>query len=172
MCLSCEDTYYLDLTNNKCFFCSENIPGCLHCQDNTHCSQCESGYYLLSDGTCGFCEAALEGCIYCNSLTFCIQCRAGFYLDATDNKCHQCTQPGCDVCEESNPNNCVACNNKFYLVGATCTHCTNLASYCYECNFTECIECEVGYYRASPLSCSRCSSTMSGCSRCSDGSTC
>ena len=135
-CDECKSFWHLNGTTGRC---SRKCPiGCKFCTESGVCTQCETGWNMTSSSTCscpysycrecnstgcarcqegyvkdvsGACKSTVPNCRQYNSTTTCEICEAGFYL--WNNNCYQC-KTGCRHCI-SNPNNCTACENGYYL---------------------------------------------------------
>ena len=111
----------------NCTFCSDLIPGCNNCIDNSNCAQCytdgmfipdiipdgqvcrcKDGWFLTSNGTCGACDPSCLTCM--SNATYCLTCNSSSLRQFNNNSC-SCVTPfedcrnstlsGCD------PQNCM-----------------------------------------------------------------
>jgi hypothetical protein len=164
----CNDGYYLSSPG----VCSPCINSCKKCNDNTTCTQCNSGYtYLISPfPTCA------------------INCQPNYYR-SSNNSCIKCAN-SCEVCE--NENICTSCISPYYLHtvdgNKNCVYscpwffygdisyprsCKACPSNCKSCSSsTICTTCGDGYYKNAsgicvkcPLECELCG-VVSGVLRC------
>ena len=126
-CLTCETGYYI--SNNKCTYCEDFMPGCLACSNSSVCFSCQVAFKY--NGTNLQCSDCHETCATCDEFyDECLTCNANQYreLDGTD---------------------CV-CQAGYYDVqpsSYTCSLCSGDLDYCYLCdNNTVCLECEPHYY--------------------------
>ena len=103
VCVKCKEGYLND--NGNCVLtcgpyryynynemkCSECLPGCINCDNNNSCKNCDNGLYLYLNNAC------IDSCpdtYYANTLT---------------NKCEKCTGVTCKTCSSTNPNICLTC---------------------------------------------------------------
>jgi proprotein convertase subtilisin/kexin type 5 len=128
--------------------CQPCAVGCDQCEAN-RCLECTSGLFLKSrvcvtdcgigfisdqatksclpcDPSCGTCKGATElDCLTCRPNTFmmnngsCVAfCLTGYFTNRVAQRCDPCTD-FCDSCP-SNPSNCTACKNGFYMFNNKC----------------------------------------------------
>ena len=140
------------VANGTCLPCTN---ACSSCTSQGGCTQCRSGYFLLS-GTVnecvsrcpsGYfqslssCEPCRANCIVCSSLSSCQSCSPGYvyyapsgscqlscpdgYYVSSSRQCVQCHLP-CSTCIDS-PLNCSSCSAGMAMdkVSAVCRHCCN-----------------------------------------------
>eukprot|EP01022_Parablepharisma_sp_SALTPOND_P021517 TRINITY_DN426_c0_g1_i1.p1 TRINITY_DN426_c0_g1~~TRINITY_DN426_c0_g1_i1.p1 ORF type:complete len:1419 (+),score=48.84 TRINITY_DN426_c0_g1_i1:473-4729(+) len=149
-CISppCPDHYALDSTGKRCLGCHSSCNTCAVPNDETMCTLCNSGKYVLGVTT-GECVAdcpdhyAVDG-----AGERCLEC---------DSSCEECAVPGSST-------DCVSCPSGEYLVGdpGYCTtDCpTHMAidpvsnTKCLECD-NSCKECSIP---GDPLKCTECES--------------
>lgn len=100
-CITCDSLYCL--SGLSCIKCSDSIPGCSQCLDNTNCLTCDVGYYLDSNNKCQLCQDILGGCSKCQLIggNFeCEDCKSSYVLDSVTKKCKTCFSvlEGCTYC--------------------------------------------------------------------------
>ena len=178
-CTECQNQYFL--FENKCFKIhtkSEDIPllnqvydhmlqkkyifehtySTPNCskqknQYSSICKKCNHGYYLSSLSKCKKCPISASACIPTrNHIPTIIKCESGFYLDASLNKCINCSQNclscskrECHVCK---PNfrkylhQCISCpdpNCDICLTNSSCFKC--FPGFVYSEKYNLCIPC-------------------------------
>lgn len=152
-CTSCIDNAETSGATCKCslgFYkdssiCSKCLPNCFECENNSACTNCNSGYYLSSSNTCLKCSSS---CLTCTS-TECTSCRSPLVLyDGTCiRKCPTntyelnriCTSCG-NNCKKCSGNKCIACENDHTLVLGKCIKCPENCETCTSENY--CTKCE------------------------------
>ncbi|EAR96681.1 leishmanolysin family protein (macronuclear) [Tetrahymena thermophila SB210] len=163
ICSQCQNGF--QFSGQKCTSSQCTNP-CASCtSDPSHCTTCIGNLYISPQNTCvstcptGYfqnnsnmtCTACPIGCISCSDAKTCIKCDDSNGYRLQGNSCTLCVYP-CATCSTSNPNSCLSCENKMYLLNNQCvSSCTN------------------GYYNGPNYTCSQC---ISGCSQCSDGVSC
>lgn len=91
-----------------CLPCGENPPvGCIDCDIDLHCIDCQVGYFLQS----GYCLACQTGCNDCEAANECKYCSDGFAL--VTGQCIPCNH-NCLSCFDD-PENCMSCREDFKL---------------------------------------------------------
>ncbi len=173
-CTACPDKYYLASLDSLFYACPD---GCSVCDDSLACTSCEDGY-TLNGNTCEACTDT--GCKTCSPKTACTVCKSGQYLDLTSvcvsscpdgtyvqssSYCTVCNVLNCAKC--SSAGQCDACNCGYTVQAST----SNVYSCAASCSTTP------RYFTDSSLASGSCVSTichscLTGCSACTDGSTC
>lgn len=111
-CLICNTLFYL--ANSVCtpitdLNCIVNI------QNQNQCQFCNSGFYVDSSSTCQ--SQNVNGCLSYNAnINYCSNCLPTFALQ--DGLCFSSSIIQCASFDQNN--NCVLCNNLFYLNNQTC----------------------------------------------------
>ncbi|GAB1219702.1 hypothetical protein ENUP19_0041G0048 [Entamoeba nuttalli] len=145
--------------NAFCSYCYKCKRGCEACDEEYHCTKCNSGYWLRKySSKVSLCEKCPTGCFECSSPTQCSSCSKGYYLD--NGMCYQCPI-GCSFC--SGPNSCTTCERNYGVVVYGCS------SWCSLCTTIRCSSCQVGTYLSNGL-CSvdgECKECSAHCLRCS-----
>lgn len=159
--LECNDGFFQ--LNSTCIPCS--IYGdCKTCAPNT-CLECIDSF----PGEHGICtkyeipekeKRVFESCELTNNYT-CVRCMTGYYWNGTN--CNKCSD-NCLICR--NQNECISCNNSFYLNDSICIpRNEDLINRCKDFIIGKdnmCAVCRDGYYMYNGM-CNKCSS---GCSKC------
>ncbi|ELP86873.1 protein serine/threonine kinase, putative [Entamoeba invadens IP1] len=165
-CTSCVENYYSLKNASTCLLCVSEI--CFSCvKTNGYCTNCTSGYGLLSNGKCTQCPAGYyspgvkSSCSKCASLT---------YSNAGASSCKKCNVL-CKTCS-STTGQCTSCYSGSYVSLGKCVSC--LAGYYY--NGTACISCPITTYSKANSTicttcntCLTCNSTTSYCLTCKVG---
>jgi hypothetical protein len=164
-CVSCDNLFYLDATNNKCNPCKTTLPNCEHCTKTVgepKCRFCERGYYVVQEedddseipkkkkkkkrkknlkpGTCAKCS---ENCSHCGEER-CYICKEGFFYNEKKKKCLKCKIEKCDYCLSSKIcENCQA----GYRFNKKTSKCERCAGGCLRCSDKgHCYECPVDHF--------------------------
>lgn len=122
---------------------------CNTCTTETHCTSCNSGYYL-KDSLCYSCGVLFSGCISCTAQA-CSYCRSGSSLQA--GVCVQCIA-NCLGCSDSLT--CLTCRSTYYNKGTECVSCKIYGSECISCNSERCFGCNSAMYLNETFSCLKC----------------
>jgi hypothetical protein len=141
ICKKCKDGYYM--LNGVCFIfcpdyyfqteiyrvmiCSECIRGCIKCDNQDYCKECDVSYVLF-ENSCR--ECYIENCFHCdviNSELVCVECFEGFYRIDYMSKCVSSCPEGYFIYDDKSCYKCID----------NCKHCTDT---------NECIQCLSGYY--------------------------
>lgn len=77
LCRACNNTYILDIVNNKCNKCPSSCAVC-SVYDNSVCLQCWDGWYVNSDNKCSKCDSV---CSKCNGYGNCVELPLTYVLD-------------------------------------------------------------------------------------------
>ncbi|EDR27922.1 protein serine/threonine kinase, putative [Entamoeba dispar SAW760] len=166
LCYSCTHgcNYGSWKDNTFCSYCYKCKRGCEACDEEYHCTKCNSGYWLRKYSfEVSLCEKCPTGCFECSSPTQCSSCSKGYYLD--NGMCYQCPI-GCSSC--SGPDSCITCERNYGIVVYSGY------SWCSPCTTIRCSSCQVGTYlsnglcSACPNECMTCN-TFNECTRCKDG---
>ncbi|KAL4473928.1 hypothetical protein ABPG74_022792 [Tetrahymena malaccensis] len=154
MCISqCLQNYYFNQQLKICSRC--NYP-CVNCLDNSTCTSCMDGYYLLGnqcikcDVKCLTCNGGTDqDCLLCNQpfmpqqigkMDCVIKCSVGFYQ--SNQSCLKCNQ-ACSQCADQT-NVCDTCADGYYKYSDnTCQPCENFCQICLSLN--NCTQCQSGY---------------------------
>ncbi|CDW74014.1 proprotein convertase subtilisin kexin type 5 [Stylonychia lemnae] len=157
---SCQAEYYYDLESQMCSKC---LDGCLDCNNNETCTQCDILFdYSLSQHNQQCTQMSIQNMIDQNNSN--PQCESGQYYNSTQQECQMC-QDSCLSC--TNSSNCLQCADEYILIRHNNTD--NMT------NSTQCISkkqiCPTGtYYNISQGQCTYCS--IQQCSECSDSQIC
>ena len=127
-CNSCVSGFFV--VNGRCEPCSAH---CGTCSSSEVCEECEFGYNL-QNGKCAY-----EGFCVLKSPNGCLRCFSGLYLD--NGKCLPCEYP-CQSCTSAGE--CQRCQVGFSLDSSS--SCVPCSDNCLECEGSECLYCESGYY--------------------------
>ena len=103
--------------------CPNFVANCSQCRNETHCQQCQGGYYLeVSGQTCSECSTQLNNCQACSDSSTCILCEVGYFLNSL-NVCEACNLylHMCSVC--TNATYCLTCASPFLSVEGVCLDC-------------------------------------------------
>lgn len=126
---------YVSVTNSvPCLSCSGLNEGCLNCANQTYCTSCDTGYYLVKTNSsyqlcspcpyyCPSCSVNATGDMICNS------CPAGSFRTLTGDSC--------------------PCDSGYFDDNhtAVCEKCSDVLSNCLTCNNrTKCLSCAPGMY--------------------------
>lgn len=87
VCLTCEDTYYLNPESQECEDCPSN---CRICNSKEVCDECQEGFVLQEDKQCYECPL---NCKRCNKARECLSCEDGFFIEENDicrDLCYRC----------------------------------------------------------------------------------
>lgn len=68
LCRACNNTYILDINNNKCNKCPSSCAVC-SVYDSSVCLQCWDGWYVNSNNGCSKCDSV---CSKCNGYGNCV----------------------------------------------------------------------------------------------------
>lgn len=153
LCSNCHPGYYLDSTSegtSSGYTCSQCAPECSLCTGPTKddCSQCSSGYYMIS-----------------NTSTCSSNCPDGYYADSSSLECQTC-HPACLTCVGSDQSSCSLCAAGFYLQpdlktcltscpsqgywadssGNNCLQCSTECASCFGSTNADCLTCSPGNY--------------------------
>jgi len=159
----CPDGLWANAVDNLCYACNVLHPGC---GDNTctgvytsHytslCTTCNPGYYgptkISIPGWSGYtsCGTCPLGCSSCSSATSCSNC-FGTTLVSIGGVCYCKTA---STYYSSSSKSCVICDTLF----SNCASCVNITT------STNCTSCKIGFYLASPTSCSLCQPNCNVC---------
>ena len=88
--------------------------GCLMCSSENTCSECSSGYKLVS-GNCTELECSITNCAECFNSTKCNKCLTNYYLMSNECKLktYGCNYDHCIACA-MNPEVCTQCEEGYY----------------------------------------------------------
>lgn len=157
----CQSISYFEMGSNPvCQLCSDHIPDCNVCYNQTYCVTCDSGYYVKNNGTgstiCSLCTAP---CLQCFSTpTNCTDCAAGRILNYSTRTC-DCLQgfyaTSAVACAPCSPllGSCLQCNN-----GTTCLLCWTNNYFVMVGGLKKCDLCQI--------TCLTCSVTIDVCATC------
>jgi proprotein convertase subtilisin/kexin type 5 len=164
-CNTCTAGYYLT-TENTCYPCWSNMPGCLTCSDHKTCLTCDTEkYYKMNYGNVVSCITIDSGCedgATADDLG-CSKCKLGSYL--VGNRC-KVAPSGCALTNVSSA--CLHCHDGYYLQGGnTCALCDRVYPGCMKCDTdaTTCRVCNKGFRlqgskcELCPLDCNYCQTT-------------
>ena len=164
-CIRCKDGYYLDITDNKCYQCSEN---CLTCfNQSTYCTSCSGNKFVNEENKCEE-NKELEG--KCKTMMItgkgCAICLDGYYKKEGFD-CLKC-QPKCKTC--NNGEKCLSCaDDHFVNIEMQCENKTSITHCIGNITTTKgCEQCEIGYY----LYHKKCYQCHENCYTCDNGDTC
>lgn len=155
-------------TKELCETCSDFMPNCLNCTNETYCTQCDTSFYF-DDLTVGSqtCKACNYSCATCNTKWYqCQTCSPGMsrLLNTVTNRCdcqsisyfEMGTNPNCQLCSNYinncdvcyNQSYCVTCNSGYYVKanGTGSTICAICTTPCLQCfgTPTNCTDCAAG----------------------------
>ncbi len=163
------------------FVCTKCPSVCSACNDASHCTICNYGYYLHED----YCYNCPSYCGICSSSNACTNCYGGYYLVNAYLYCSQCLS-NCASCTDSET--CAACYGGFYLVTSTSPNqCVSCISNCCICtNSSACAVCWSGYFLTPSSTCvavcpqtffansntGTCQSCGTGCVACTNSTYC
>ncbi|KAL4502619.1 hypothetical protein ABPG73_014376 [Tetrahymena malaccensis] len=171
-CFSCVANYTFDSSKNQCTpDCDTSCKTCSIPKDANQCLSCNDGAFL--DGTkCTLCTLPCKTCD--TSSTKCLSCVANYILDGSNNKCNPTCDSSCKTCSKPiDPNQCLSCNDGFFLDGSKCTVCSSPCKTC-DSTSTKCLSCIANYtYDSSKNTCSPiCDSSCKSCSKPNDPNSC
>ena len=115
-CSECENNYYYDIKQNKCFLETGQFKGCLTSDyKGEYCGYCKNGYYLYYPNHLCY-HNSDEGPLYKCALsnidgTLCDVCQDDYYLGSKDLKCNKID--GCIASE--NEEKCIECGEDYCL---------------------------------------------------------
>lgn len=142
--ITCPVGTYLDLDTFLCVNCSNVLPGCIACENETLCARCAAGYNLI-DGRCVIAP---------------IDCWPGTYYDPDTNQCLNCSEaiPNCTLCLNSSI--CLNCTDDNMLLNGTCIPMGTP-------------ECPEGtFYDPAWRRCVACNISLPNCTRCRTSTVC
>ncbi|CDW88877.1 zinc finger lsd1 subclass family protein [Stylonychia lemnae] len=167
-------TVYVSLdTNYDDYLCQACTPGCINCQNNTSCNQCDNHFLLYQkkntyNSSCIECQPYCKTCNYISTTqtsnaTKCFTCIDKFFLNKTDqcelNRTCAKGQWFNDVtlqCQQC-PTDCLTCQQGIKNGTVVCTSCTNQTelnsntSLCQDrCNYSS------NFYQFSSKTCVKC----------------
>ena len=78
----CDTGFYYNSSTCLCEMCSDPLPGCISCTDETSCLSCNTTGYYLNISDCFVCSDTMRGCLNCINSTVCTGCNnaEGFYF--------------------------------------------------------------------------------------------
>ncbi|KAL4503914.1 hypothetical protein ABPG72_022544 [Tetrahymena utriculariae] len=178
-CLQCIANYTFDSSKNQCNpDCDTSCKTCSKPKDANQCLSCNDGTFL--DGT--KCTLCISPCKTCDtSSSKCLSCVSSYQFDNSNNKCNPTCDVSCKTCSKPiDPNQCLSCNDGFFLDGSKCTACSSPCKTC-DSTSTKCLACIANYtYDNSKnicnptcdTSCKNCSKPIdsNACTSCNDGS--
>ena len=172
ICEYCNDGYYLNKKEELCLPQEKEYILCKETLDGKECDKCNDNAYLSEDGVCTFsnyCSKAEKKTGYCiecinnyyliygdvctkekNCIKgdidtgLCDLCEDNYYLDLSDRKCKSNKDDDEFIfCIIGNENECVKCENGFYLgEDKKCSSTNN----CLESDKGKCIDCSENYF--------------------------
>ena len=165
-CLSCNSNGTLD-TNNTCnYLCDSSCQTCYGTQ-TTNCLSCNQNTILYENQciipgcseNCGYCVTNVTVNVSLIS-SICKSCKLGYFLSPS---CLACSST-CQTCNGLTENDCLSCNNGFYLNKNTntCDACYFSCFQCYGPQLGSCSSCIEGYFQLESA-CHPCNETCKTC---------
>ena len=174
-CAVCKTGFTFNSETALCDHCSDSLPGCLICQDQSTCLQCKANHDL-EDGQC-IDQINIANCEEVDPIqqNLCVKCTEGFGLSYNQRKCSPCSNidEACTSCESEykEATICTNCLPPTELVDGTCEW-TGCESWFVGDSEAYCEDCLPGY-SLFENSCVECTSDMlnnteywHGCDKC------
>lgn len=127
--------------------CEPEVENCETVSAYNNCTKCSTGYFSVN----GFCQInptePIPNCVEYFSATVCTTCEYGYYLSA--GRCNEVTPiTNCIVYDNSQDNNCLQCDTRYFSQGNQCVLRTLTVANCAQyANMTDtCGECAVSYW--------------------------
>jgi len=200
-CSSCISGFTLSTDQTNCTSkCPStlNISNCLFC-NTTNCLQCQSNYILTSN-TCILPCASIQQCTSCYTSSLCSSCSEGYTPSADHKSCMMvCLVDGCLSCTSPTALDCLTCNNGYSeyidsngmkkcaancaegqvntgLGTVNCQNCDASISFCMTCSYSSTYQviaqsCQEGYFVSGNI-CTKCSTALANCFKCTTSITC
>ena len=196
-CTKCEEGYFLDKEDNKCYKCDEyqekydiEMEGCQKCRLNNTELICEKyNYYINDDREIeSYCESKISNCLLCSyhseedlkeKILKCDECQEDTYISSDKKQCLPCYEDenGCIICSDEKEDGfiCEKCASGYFLFSnGTCAKCSDyFGKGCSSCIFSpydlslSCTKCDTGYTLGYDRKCKFCNEENEGCIQCS-----